>query len=119
MKSFKKKSDYVKAACCFGAILGSLVVWLITAMVCILCIKLGSTCFGVLPLLMDVFTIDMTLIESLLSIIAMCAVLFVTTINYVLPLILAYVAFKLSNMIQKNFLYEKPKKIEDPLFEDD
>lgn len=47
------------------------------------------------------------------------AVCFICIIGFVLPFVLIYIGFKLGNFIDNSFSYDEPKKIEDPLFEDD
>lgn len=118
MKLFKNKPDYRKIANGIARILGTIIIWMIVCLLTWFCLELSSAVLNLIPAISGYIVADMTTIEIMLSVIAMCAVSFICIIGFVLPFVLIYMGIKLGNTFDNIFPYE-PKKIEDPLFEDD
>ena len=119
MKLFKNKPDYRKIANGIGRILSTVIIWTIVCLLTWFCLELSSAVLNLIPAISGYIVAGMTTIEIMLSVIAMCAVSVICIIGFVLPFVLIYIGFKLGNFINNFFSYDEPKKIEDPLFEDD
>lgn len=120
MKLFKNKPDYRKIACGIGIILSTVIILMIDSLLVWFCLELSSTVINLIPAISGYIVAGgMTTIEMMLSVIALCAVCFICIIGFVLPFVLIYIGLKLANIINNSFSYDEPKKIEDPLFEDD
>lgn len=119
MKLFKNKPDYRKIAYGIGRILSHVIILMIVYLLTLICLGLSGAVINLIPAISGYIVVGMTTIEIMLSVIALCAVCFICIIGFVLPFVLIYIGFKLGNFINNSFSYDEPKKIEDPLFEDD
>lgn len=119
MKLFKNKPDYRKIACGIGRILSTVIIWMMVCLLVCICLELSSAVLNLIPAVSGYIVAGMTTIEIMLSVIALCAVCFICIIGFVLPFVLIYIGLKMGNIIDNFISYDEPKKIEDPLFEDD